>query len=334
LVGCPSNHATDRSSHKPAEEEVSHGLYRTLREGGSLYAGSVASVIVQGHDTSPPFTEWGEIRFRVDRTLAGPPQEEMTVPFLWWDDRVKGVGSDWAGKSKWPGRPKVGEQLLLLIGDLEHASRFKDEFPLKYRWEVGPDDPFVEGFALAAQYLVAKDEATQEDLYRRLCESPFQNMRTFALQAAFSYLGKDKVGEGYTLFGGDYDPVRQSNLALLYFKHAAPRLSVEERPFVTITFAGWFMHRRALAGVRDELKDEFEDWYVKELSARDNMRRPEKALEGLGAIQKENGIAATIALFKKTGRDGLMERLEDCARSGDPAVEGLSKELLTKLDAP
>jgi hypothetical protein len=157
-------------------------------------------------------------------------------------------------------------------------------------------------------------------------------MRTFALHAAFYYLGKNKIGEGYALFGGDYDPVRQSHLAILYLKHAAPRLSPEERPYVTTTFAGWFIHRRAIAGVTEELKSEFEEWFVKELSARDDMRRPEKALEGLDSIRKENGAAATVGLFKKTGRDGLLERLRDCARSGDPAVEGLSKELMAKLD--
>jgi hypothetical protein len=133
LASCSGKNATDRAGQKPADEEVSHGLYRTLKEGGSLYAGTVVSVTVARHDPHPPFTESGEILFHVDRTLAGPQLEERTVPFLLWDDREEGVGSDWAGQSPWPARPTVGEHLLLLIGDEDRARKVLGEFPLRHR---------------------------------------------------------------------------------------------------------------------------------------------------------------------------------------------------------
>ena len=45
-------------------------------------------------------------------------------------------------------------------------------------------------------------------------------------------------------------------------------------------------------------------------------------------------MTQVVDLFKKSGRVGLVQRVKDCARSGDPEVEKLAKELLAKLETP
>lgn len=288
--------------------------------------------------------EYGDVEFRVSRVLAGPPLREVALPYFYWlepdpaqPDPPPGVGSDWAGEwSPWPARPKVGERLLLLLPEEHMAVRPQGKSLLdavRYRWEVGgDDDPLVDGFAVAGKFLAARDEATRDGLYKQLCESPLRNMRTFARDAAFAYLGWEKGDRGYDYFGKGYDPERQCRLALLFLKHAGPRLGADERMEVTHAFAFWFREALKKGGITDDVTTAFEDWYLTEFAVRDDLRRPAKALEELDEVAQALGTAATVALFKKSGRDGLLERVRECSRSPDPAVERHAKALLAKLE--
>lgn len=361
LGGCPAKNptplATDATSHKAGEterstsrtpsahvdgkarhEDVCIGVYRIMKQGGRMYAGTVHSVTVDGRRNGEDSTEWGEIQFGIDRTIAGPPREELNIPYFYVDNRAQIGGApatvvaDWGGGSIWPAPPKRGEHLLLLLNSEAESEKHVDDklYPLAYRWEVGADDPLVQAFALADEFLATKDDITQDNLFRKLCESPYQNLRFFAQDAAFSYIGK--LGSNFIYYSGEgYDPRRQSHLALQYLTYAAPRLSPEERLSLTGRFALWF-GCAALDDATDDLKAAFESWYSKEMSIRNDMRYPKEALKGLNGILHAHGSARTLGLFKKTGRDGLLERLRDCARSGDPEVEKLAKELLTKLE--
>jgi len=223
----------------------------------------------------------------------------------------------------------------LLLADETLAARVynKRVAPVFFRWAAQPDGPLADGFALAARFLAATDEANRDELFRQLCESPLRNMRRFACSASFTYVGWWKGASQVIPFGRGYDPLVQSHLALLYLKHAAPRLNREERIDVTVEFA-WWLQMVDLEELPDELKEAFEAWHLKELSVRDDMRQPKAVLEALQRMQKARGAATTLGLFKKSGRADLLGRVQECARSGDPEVEKLARELLTRLDAP
>src|SRR4051794_28577940 len=61
-----------------------HGGYYTLANGGPLYAGTVVSVTVTRFERGGPDSlqaEAGTFRFRVERTVAGPPERELTLGY-------------------------------------------------------------------------------------------------------------------------------------------------------------------------------------------------------------------------------------------------------------
>jgi hypothetical protein len=197
-------------------ESTHEGFYYDLRWGARLYAGTVVSVRVDGKETRSAL-ETGHIRFRVTRTVIGQPKKELILPFD-WEEPPSVLPWD-ACTGKWPGRPQVGERLLLLLLP-ENEEVCREKFntaptcPVLQRWEAGPNSPLAEGFALAGRFLALKaiskeDVSKQDDVFLQLCRHPVRNMREFAREVAFAS-------------GPGLDPDRQSKLRHLYLKHAAP----------------------------------------------------------------------------------------------------------------
>ncbi|HEX5272696.1 MAG TPA: hypothetical protein VFW33_19500 [Gemmataceae bacterium] len=315
--------------------------YEDLKCGGSMCAGTVVSVTVEGNsEGSADPAEWGTLSFRVARTLVGPAQRDMTVRYFYWLNdarRAQGIpvpemATDIGGcYSPWPARPKPGERLLLLLADERMARKLYSKVygNVYYRWAVSPEDPLVDGFALAGRYLAAEGYASADELFVQLCESRFKNMRSFARSAAFAYVGWSPGDTMSYPFHKGYNAARQSRLALLYLKHAAPRLTPEERIHVSWSFSSWFGLN--LEGVTHELVKAFDEWFMEELAVRDDMPRRKATLESLENLAEKIGMTKVVSLFTKSGRDGLRDALRDCAHCGDPAVEKLGKGLLAKL---
>ncbi|MBI1916476.1 MAG: hypothetical protein HYS12_17340 [Planctomycetes bacterium] len=269
--------------------------------------------------------------------MNGPPQRELTLGY-WWteEENDAGVGplltTDWADvRSPWGyRRPRPGEHfLVLLTADKRRAVDLNgvDGGPVCHVWRgVGAGHGLVRGFEDAVKYLKAKEDKTRDELFRKLCTSPFRSIRDFAMDAAFSPI--DRATQ--TVYGGSYDPVRQSRVVLEFLRLAGPRMyGAEEKFYVTIAFGHWLEHSSA-SEVTAEAVSAFEDWYMTELAASNPVRR-RWALHGLHGLIGVRGVADTLALFKKAGRAGLEKRLRDCLHSPDENVELTSQELLDKL---
>jgi hypothetical protein len=354
------------------DAQDNYGGYSYLLD-GTLYAGTVLSVTVKALDPvefggNGPL-ERGTLHLRVDRTVIGPPQKELVLGY--WTTPQEGapdgrpiLTTDWADvESPWGHRrPRPGEHLLVLLtGDKRSAENLNGVGggSVWHVWRgVAARHGLVRGFEDAGNYLRAKDDKTRGELFRRLCQSPFRGIRLFALDAAFYPVDR----ETNTIYGGNYDPVRQSRVVLDFLRLAVPRMFAEERPYVTGGFSYWLGHDWH-SRVTEEARAAFEDWYVTELAARDPERRLRALnglkeliearvafeawyLEELGAVNSERrwwaveglkqlaelrGVAAALGLFKKSGRAGLARLLRACADAADEETRKLSRELLDKL---
>lgn len=306
-----------------AVEDVSRWVYTVLTNGGSLSAGTVASVNIT--DVKPgdgwrPYEEWGTLRFRVQRSVAGPARNELEIPYWYEAEEAGRIGpavADWSAGSLWIFAPGPGQRLLLLLYGPRDAKEGMSRFgtPVAHIWKVARADPLVEAFADAGHYLAARDDETRTALFRRMCRSEFRNLRYFALDAAFYYLGlKDRYG-----YGDGYDPVRQSNLALDYLKLAVPLAADEdERAEVTFAFRWWFQHTRP-RDLTPALRAACEEWYVTELASIDRPVRCKQALDRLKDLLDKGEMATVLALFPTAGRAGLVKCLENVAASGSHA---------------
>jgi len=327
---------------RPGDPEDDYGAQSELVHGGSLYAGRVLSVTVKSIDPlEDPFesgpVERGTFRFRVDRTVVGPPQKELTLGY-WtrpkqdWPKERPFLTADWGSNaSPWGhGRPQRGEHLLLLLtADKRRAENLNGVGggAVWHVWRgVGAEHALVRGFEDAARYLHAKDARTRDELFRKLCRSDFRSIREFARYEVFFPI--DPVTQ--TIYGGNYDPVRQSRLALEFLRLTVPKIETpEERAFVTSGFGHWLQHYSS-SRVTEALVLAFEKWYLAELET-GNILRCKTALARLEDLIKARGMAGTLALFKKAGRAGLEKRLRECADSWDDSVRQASRELLQKL---
>lgn len=315
--------------------------YTTLDD-GSLYAGLVLSVTVKSRKPpEDPFEsgleERGTFRFRVDRTVNGPRQKELTLGY--WSTPEQNfpnggpiLTADWGGAaSPWGHRPpRPGEHLLLLLtADKMRAENLNGVGggPVWQVWRgVGAGHGLVRGFEDATEYLKAKDDRTRDELFRKLCRSDFRSMRRFAFYAAFY----PADSETHKMNGGGHDPVRQSRLVLEFLRLAVPRMDTAmERVSVTGWFSRW-LEGFSSAGVTEALLSAFEQWYLAELET-GNVLRCQAALEGLKDLIAARGLAGTVALFKKSGRAGLEKSLRGCAGSWDPSVQQSSRALLRQL---
>jgi hypothetical protein len=313
---------------KEQPEELCWWLYDVITAGGSLYAGTVTSVAVT--EVNPRYyegrfySEAGTLRLRVDRTLIGPPQQELVLPFRWMQEREDQPGvlhADWVTiDTTWPAQPQLGERLLLLLRNPKLVSKTFDwpsDGPVAYRWQLAADYPMVTAFADVADYLAAKDGPARDALYRKLCQSNFRNLRYFALETAFR--------------GDHKDSARQSQVILEYLKHAVPKFT-DDAEWTSVTF--WFGYSLIYGAdwCTPELLDAFEGWYLTELAALKRPLRCRQALKDLSYLVHRHGAAKTLALFRQSGRAGLVERLEAVARSDQSDLAEQGRELLAKFD--
>jgi hypothetical protein len=325
------------------EDVDPYGAYRTLVLGGPLYAGTVQSVTVkhsvQGPNVAPQ--ESGVLQFRVERTVVGPKVKELSLGYWWMDDSNPEflLGSWTFNDGPWRERPRAGQHLLLLLaGTKFDADDWTRRFgsPVWHVWRgVGADHPFVQGFADAVRFLAAKDTKTQEQLFAKLCQSPFPSHRLFAFRAAFFAIDPDKER---TVLGRKEEPRRQAQRILHYLRVAVPRMTEEkERWAFTSGLGVWVEGRRTLPNahqvpeVMGPVQAAFEDWYLTELGAIDRPVRCSTALSGLNGLIKELGTAEALTFFKKRGRAALEQQLRACARARDEDVQELSREILDKL---
>ena len=116
LAACPDKQRkapVRPSTERAVGDNLCTWAYRTLTNGGSLYEGKILSVTVKGRQPDLEASiEYGTLQLQVDRTIAGKPQEEVTVPFWWWDYRVDeraGTTADTIGAARgMHGRRRVG----------------------------------------------------------------------------------------------------------------------------------------------------------------------------------------------------------------------------------
>jgi hypothetical protein len=316
------------------------GGYGDLADGGQMYAATVLSVTVHRTERVPDFppSERGAFRFRVEWAAVGRAGGELTLPYSWWDNGPPHpIAGNW-DKCVWDKPPRAGQHLLLLLVGRRGAddSIRKEEGPVVHVWRgVRANHPLVRGFRDAAKFLATGDAKTQDHLFRRLCQSPFPSHREFAFRAAFFPIDPRQPD---SIYGGNYDPARQSQLVLQYLEHALGEAApADARNSVTFGFKEWLSHDQdwpqahSGSAVGGRLAAAFESWYVTELKAVDHPDRCREALEGLDVLVGTRGLANTLALFKKGGRAALTKQLRACANAKDPATREMAQKVLAAL---
>ncbi len=318
-----------RAAARIEVEDSYWGLYFRLASGGSLFAGTVTSVDItkvrQGA-ADRPYAQGGTLRFRVQRTLAGPARAELEIPYYYEAEHAGRIGpnlADWGGGAVWTFAPQPGQRLLLLLCGPREAEDGISRFgtPVGHIWRAAHDDPLAEAFADSGRYLAAADDESQKGVFRRMCQSKVRSVRLFALDAAFCYVNPKSRGA----YGDGYDPIRQSSLALDYLRFAAPRGDDEEKGNVSSAFSGWFRHDRS-RDLSPALRAAFEQWYLAELGSLGKPLRCEQALDGLKGLLDQGGAAKLVSLFPRSGHAGLVKALERIARSGPHQREAQDAE--------
>jgi hypothetical protein len=201
------------------EEPLDKGgvAYNVLVEGGALYVGTVLTITVtRSNPAGPdgPAAESGTFEFLVDKTVIGPARKNLTLGYWWMSDDPNEQGAaqlEWVCNSgPWRQRPQVGDRLLLLLtgnqDDAEHMNG-KDGGPVWQVWrDVTADHPLVKSFEVAGNYLEVQYDDAGDELFKKLCQSEWPSIRSFAWEAAFLWMSPlDHVIGGF-----GYDPQRQS----------------------------------------------------------------------------------------------------------------------------
>ena len=307
-------------------------LYRDLAQGDCLYIGTVAEVLPH---PGQRYTEWGtqyveeqgELKFKVERTLYGESVPELRTHYVY--SRADDVpASDWGGHVWDDHPPKRGQPLVVLAYGKKSQERFaetvKREGIVAYIWPALKESSFIEELAEGCGFLTATEVKDRIRLVKSLGRSKNPTIRWLVQDGVF---GVDERGV-------PQPPDAPPELVLEYLRaSAAPMPDYFPRESITESLVHWFSDKGHARSATEELREAFEDWYLGELDALGQDRnRDYISLGGLCELCRKLGVTQATDLFKRTGREGLIQRVTDYLNSPKPESQEQAAKLLALLN--
>jgi hypothetical protein len=352
----PSDQEPTGAGEVAAPEHVRHFYCQLLEPDARVYAGTVGSISVTAKGEGESKWESGTFQFLVEKRFFGQPRDSISLPY----DVL--FGSD--GKPPHPNesepgwKPPAGKRFLLIIyTDSSVVAEVEQQAvspkPTFCGWGLPANDLFYREIPEAISYIEAADDAGRIAAYKRICSCSSMNLKWFAGDAIFETVTavKHRANDPWNRAGRAArcvlmeDFIRSVAPSLIGTDFDSPHVKVAGRHLMAGDWGSvsqmlaWCLADETGPNLPDELRRAAAGWYWDRLAPGEgpitgpNLGQRIGAVDGLFYLEKRNGPAWILALFKDRGRDEFLKRFEAACAKFPPKDAEAAKALLVRLKA-